>query len=38
MYYNPEQGPVPTIKRGRGPEEPVPYKVFDEPEPAGAAR
>ena len=37
-YYNPEVSPIPTIKRGRGPEGPVPYQVFDEPEPAEAAR
>jgi len=36
-YYNPRLGPIPTVKRGRGPEEPVPYKVFDDPEPAAAA-
>ena len=36
-YYNPDVGPVPMIKRGRGPGEPVPYKVFDDPEPAAAA-
>jgi hypothetical protein len=37
LYYDPERGPVPFIKRGRGPGEPVPYKVFDESEPASAA-
>jgi haloalkane dehalogenase len=37
MYYNPELGPIPMIKMGRGPEDPVPYKVFDDPEPASAA-
>ncbi len=35
-YYDPERGPVPLMKTGRGPEEPAPYKVFDEPEPAAA--
>ncbi len=37
VYYDPEVGPIPMIKRGRGPGEPVPYKVFDDPEPASAA-
>jgi len=36
-YYNPVVGPVPLVKRGRGPEDPVPYKVFDDPEPASSA-
>jgi haloalkane dehalogenase len=36
VYYDPEAGPIPTIKRGRGPGEPVPYRVFDDPEPASA--
>ena len=36
-YYDPERGPVPLVKKGRGPEEPVPYKVFDEPEPVEVA-
>ncbi len=35
-YYNPEHGPTPMVKKGRGPGEPVLYKVFDEPEPASA--
>ncbi|NQU07551.1 MAG: radical SAM protein [Candidatus Abyssubacteria bacterium] len=35
-YYNPDLGPVPKVKKGRGPSEPVPYKIFDEPEPAAA--
>ncbi len=37
LYYNPVVGPIPMIKRGRGPGEPVPYKVFDNPEPASEA-
>ncbi len=37
VYYNPELGPIPRIKRGRGSGEPVPYKVFQDPEPASAA-
>jgi len=36
-YYDPETGPIPMVKRGRGPGEPVPYKVYDDPEPASAA-
>ena len=36
-YYDPERGPVPLVKKGRGPEEPVPYKIFDEPEPVEVA-
>ncbi len=36
-YYDPERGPVPFVKKGRGPDEPVEYKVFDEPEPAEVA-
>jgi haloalkane dehalogenase len=35
-YYNPELGPVPMVKKGRGPGEPELYKVYDEPEPAAA--
>ena len=35
-FYNPEADPVPAIKVGRGPEEAVPYQVFDEPEPVSA--
>jgi radical SAM superfamily enzyme YgiQ (UPF0313 family) len=35
-YYDPELGPIPKVKKGRGPEEPVLYKVYDEPEPASA--
>jgi hypothetical protein len=31
-YYDPEKGAVPTVKKGRGPGEPAPYQVFDEPE------
>jgi hypothetical protein len=37
VYYDPEAGPIPMIKRGRGPGEPAPYKVFDDPEPAPAS-
>ena len=33
-YYDPERGPIPFVKKGRGPGEPVQYQVFDEPEPA----
>jgi hypothetical protein len=36
-YYDPRRGPIPMVKKGRGPGEPVPYKVFDDPEPASAA-
>lgn len=36
-YYDPSKGPIPMVKVGRGPEEPVPYKVFDDPEPAASA-
>ncbi len=36
-YYDPERGPVPFVKKGRGTGEPAPYKVFDEPEPVEAA-
>ena len=36
-YYNPEGGPIPMVKKGRGSDEPVPYQVYDEPEPASAA-
>ena len=36
-YYDPERGPVPLVKWGRGPEAPVPYKVFDDPAPAETA-
>lgn len=36
-YYNPALGPIPKVKKGRGPGEPVPYKIYDEPEPASAA-
>ncbi|UCD57783.1 MAG: radical SAM protein, partial [Candidatus Hydrogenedentota bacterium] len=36
-FYNPESDPIPTVKKGRGPGDPVPYKVYDEPEPASAA-
>jgi haloalkane dehalogenase len=36
-YYDPEAGPIPTIKEGRGPGDPVPCKIYDEPEPAAAA-
>jgi hypothetical protein len=35
-YYDPARGPIPFIKKGRGPEEPTQYQVFDEPEPAEA--
>jgi haloalkane dehalogenase len=31
-YYDPARGPIPTVKRGRGPGRPAPYKVFDDPE------
>ena len=37
FHYDPEAGPIPTIKEGRGPGEPVPCKIYDEPETAGAA-
>ena len=37
VYYDPQVGPIPMIKRGRGPGEPVPYRVFDDPGPASAA-
>jgi hypothetical protein len=37
IYYNPERGPIPLIKKGRGPGDPVPYKVFEDPEPASSA-
>jgi haloalkane dehalogenase len=36
-YYNPAFGPVPMVKKGRGPDEPVRYKVYDEPEPAATS-
>jgi len=35
-YYDPEADPIPTIKEGRGPGEPVPCKIYDEPKPAEA--
>lgn len=35
-YYDPERGPIPFVKKGRGPDEPVQYQVYDEPEPAEA--
>ncbi|RJP17698.1 MAG: radical SAM protein [Candidatus Abyssobacteria bacterium SURF_5] len=31
-YYDPSRGPVPLVKKGRGPGDPVPYNAFDEPE------
>lgn len=36
-YYNPQAREIPLVKIGRGPDEPAPYKVFDEPEPAASA-
>jgi radical SAM superfamily enzyme YgiQ (UPF0313 family) len=36
-YYDPERGPIPFVKKGRGPGEPEQYKIYDEPEPAEAA-
>lgn len=30
-YYDPEAGGIPTRKEGRGPGEPVPCKIYDEP-------
>ncbi|GAB4331481.1 MAG: hypothetical protein Kow0099_02770 [Candidatus Abyssubacteria bacterium] len=35
MYYSPASA-IPLVKHGREPGEPVPYKIFDEPEPASA--
>lgn len=32
-FYDPARGPIPFVKEGRGPEEPVRLKVFDDPEP-----
>jgi haloalkane dehalogenase len=37
MYYNLEGGAVPLVKKGRGPDEPVPYQIYDEAEPASTA-
>lgn len=36
MYYNPAVHPVPLVKHGRGPGDPVSYQVFDEPETASS--
>jgi hypothetical protein len=36
-YYGFTEDSVPLVKKGRGPEEPVRYKVYDEPEAAPAA-
>jgi radical SAM superfamily enzyme YgiQ (UPF0313 family) len=36
-YYNPVAGPIPMVKKGRGPGEPIQYKVFDEPEPVSTS-
>ncbi|RJP73123.1 MAG: radical SAM protein [Candidatus Abyssobacteria bacterium SURF_17] len=30
MFYNPAKGPIPLVKKGRGPEEPVSFKAFED--------